>query len=57
MISGEQGEVKVEGPEKVNYNGSVDLTITPKDGYVIDTITVDRSRCEGQREKSGREVV
>ena len=43
VISGEQGEVKVEGPEKVNYNGSVDLTITPKDGYIIDTITVDEA--------------
>lgn len=43
VISGEQGTVKVEGSGKVNYNGSVDLTITPKDGYIIDTITVDEA--------------
>lgn len=43
VISGEQGTVEVEGSGKVNYNGSVDLTITPKDGYIIDTITVDEA--------------
>lgn len=43
VISGEQGTVKVEGSGKVNYNDSVDLTITPKDGYIIDTITVDEA--------------
>ena len=43
VISGEHGTVKVEGPGKVNYNHSVDLTITPKDGYIIDTITVDEA--------------
>lgn len=43
VISGEQGTVKVEGSGKVNYNGSIDLTITPKDGYIIDTITVDEA--------------
>lgn len=43
VISGKQGTVKVEGSGKVNYNGSVDLTITPKDGYIIDTITVDEA--------------
>ena len=41
VISGEQGTV--EAPEKVSYNDSVDLTITPKDGYIIDTITVDEA--------------
>lgn len=43
VISGKHGTVKVEGPEKVSYNDSVDLTITPKDGYIIDTITVDEA--------------
>lgn len=43
VISGKQGTVEVEGSGKVNYNGSVDLTITPKDGYIIDTITVDEA--------------
>ena len=43
VISGKHGTVKVEGPEKVIYNGSVDLTITPADGYIIDTITVDEA--------------
>lgn len=43
VISGEHGKVKVEGSGKVNYNGSVDLTITPDDGYIIDTITVDEA--------------
>ena len=43
VISGEQGTVKVEGSGKVNYNDSVDLTITPDDGYIIDTITVDEA--------------
>lgn len=41
VISGEQGTV--EAPEKVSYNDSVDLIITPKDGYIIDTITVDEA--------------
>ena len=43
VISGKHGTVKVEGPEKVSYNDSVDLTITPDDGYIIDTITVDEA--------------
>ena len=43
VISGKHGKVKVEGSGKVNYNGSVDLTITPDDGYIIDTITVDEA--------------
>lgn len=43
VISGKHGMVKVEGSGKVNYNGSVDLIITPKDGYIIDTITVDEA--------------
>lgn len=43
VISGKHGTVKVEGSGKVNYNDSVDLTITPKDGYIIDTITVDEA--------------
>ena len=43
VISGKQGTVEVEGSGKVNYNGSVDLTITPEDGYIIDTITVDEA--------------
>lgn len=43
VISGKHGTVKVEGPEKVSYNDSVDLIITPKDGYIIDTITVDEA--------------
>lgn len=43
VISGKHGKVKVEGSGKVNYNDSVDLTITPDDGYIIDTITVDEA--------------
>lgn len=43
VISGKHGTVKVEGPGKVSYNESVDLTITPDDGYIIDTITVDEA--------------
>ncbi len=43
VISGKHGTVKVEGSGKVNYNDSVDLTITPDDGYIIDTITVDEA--------------
>lgn len=43
VISGKHGTVKVEGPGKVSYNKSVDLTITPDDGYIIDTITVDEA--------------
>ena len=43
VISGKHGTVKVEGPGKVSYNDSVDLTITPDDGYIIDTITVDEA--------------
>lgn len=43
VISGEHGKVKVEGSGKVNYNDSADLTITPEDGYIIDTITVDEA--------------
>ena len=43
VISGKQGTVEVEGSGKVSYNDSVDLTITPKDGYIIDTITVDEA--------------
>ena len=27
----------------MSYNDSVDLTITPDDGYIIDTITVDEA--------------
>lgn len=42
VISGKQGKVEYH-PEKVSYNDSVDLTITPKDGYIIDTITVDEA--------------
>ena len=42
VISGEQGEVEYQ-PEKLSYNDSVDFTITPKDGYIIDTITVDEA--------------
>ena len=41
VISGEHGKVK--DPGKVSYNDSVDLTITPDDGYIIDTITVDEA--------------
>ena len=40
VISGENGKVEYH-PEKVSYNDSVDFTITPEDGYIIDTITVD----------------
>ena len=43
VISGKQGTVEVEGSGKVSYNDNVDLTITPKDGYIIDTITVDEA--------------
>ena len=42
VISGKQGKVEYH-PEKVSYNDSVDFTITPKDGYIIDTITVDEA--------------
>lgn len=42
VISGEQGKVEYH-PEKVSYNDSVDFTITPEDGYIIDTITVDEA--------------
>ena len=42
VISGEHGKVE-DHPGKVSYNDSVDLTITPKDGYIIDTITVDEA--------------
>lgn len=41
VISGEHGTVV--DPGKVSYNGSVDLTITPDDGYIINTITVDEA--------------
>lgn len=41
VISGKHGTVV--DPGKVSYNGSVDLTITPDDGYIIDTITVDEA--------------
>ena len=40
VISGEHGKVEYH-PEKVSYNDSVDFIITPDDGYIIDTITVD----------------
>lgn len=43
VISGKQGTVEVEGSGKVSYNDSADLTITPDDGYIIDTITVDEA--------------
>ena len=39
VISGKHGKVEYH-PEKVSYNDSVDFTITPEDGYIIDTITV-----------------
>ena len=42
VISGKQGKVEYH-PEKVSYNDSVDFTITPEDGYIIDTITVDEA--------------
>lgn len=42
VISGEHGTVEYH-PEKVSYNDSVDFTITPEDGYIIDTITVDEA--------------
>ena len=42
VISGENGKVEYH-PEKVSYNDSVDFTITPEDGYIIDTITVDEA--------------
>ena len=42
VISGKHGTVEYH-PEKVSYNDSVDFTITPKDGYIIDTITVDEA--------------
>ncbi len=41
VISGEHGTVV--DPGKVSYNRSIDLTITPEDGYIIDTITVDEA--------------
>ncbi len=41
VISGKHGTVV--DPGKVSYNGSIDLTITPDDGYIIDTITVDEA--------------
>lgn len=41
VISGKHGMVK--DPGKVSYNDSVDLIITPDDGYIIDTITVDEA--------------
>ncbi|MEE1450254.1 MAG: Ig-like domain repeat protein [Oscillospiraceae bacterium] len=40
VISGKHGKVEYH-PEKVSYNDSVDFIITPDDGYIIDTITVD----------------
>lgn len=42
VISGKHGKVE-DHPGKVSYNDSVDLTITPDDGYIIDTITVDEA--------------
>lgn len=42
VISGKHGKVEYH-PEKVSYNDSVDFTITPEDGYIIDTITVDEA--------------
>lgn len=42
VISGKHGTVEYH-PEKVSYNDSVDFTITPDDGYIIDTITVDEA--------------
>ena len=42
VISGKHGKVEYH-PEKVSYNDSVDFTITPDDGYIIDTITVDEA--------------
>ena len=42
VISGKQGKVEYH-PEKVSYNDSVDFIITPDDGYIIDTITVDEA--------------
>lgn len=41
VISGKHGTVV--DPGKVSYNRSIDLTITPDDGYIIDTITVDEA--------------
>lgn len=46
VISGKHGKVEDHLGKvsyKVNYNRSVDLTITPDDGYIIDTITVDEA--------------
>lgn len=42
VISGKHGKVEYH-PEKVSYNDSVDFIITPEDGYIIDTITVDEA--------------
>lgn len=42
VISGKHGKVE-DHPGKVSYNDSADLTITPDDGYIIDTITVDEA--------------
>ena len=42
VISGKHGKVEYH-PEKVSYNDSVDFIITPDDGYIIDTITVDEA--------------
>ena len=42
VISGKHGKVEYH-PEKVSYNDSVDFTITPEDGYIIDIITVDEA--------------
>ena len=46
VISGKHGMVEDHRGKvsyKVSYNKSVDLTITPDDGYIIDTITVDEA--------------
>lgn len=46
VISGKHGMVEDHPGKvsyKVNYNRSIDLTITPDDGYIIDTITVDEA--------------
>lgn len=42
VISGKHGKVE-DHPGKVSYNDSADLTITPDDGYIIDTIMVDEA--------------
>lgn len=39
VVSGKHGTAAA--PEKVSYNESIDLTITPEDGYIIDTVTVN----------------